>query len=77
MGFAALIALRIARPIRLGIQQRVQRLLHAAPDNTVQVVLNPHSPDDALICTTITPIPDKGMSALSWIERGRHGAPSG
>src|SRR5581483_6594871 len=40
-GFAPLIALRIAQPIRLGIQQRVQRLLHAAADDTVQVVLDP------------------------------------
>ena len=40
-GFTALIALCISQPIRLGIQQRVQRLLHTAPDNTVQVVLNP------------------------------------
>ena len=37
-GFAALLALRIAQPIRLGIQQRVQCLLHATPDNAVQVI---------------------------------------
>jgi hypothetical protein len=40
-GFAALLALRIAQPIRLGIQQRVQCLLHATPDNAVQVILYP------------------------------------
>ena len=39
--FAALVTLRIAKPIRLGIQQRVQCLLHTAPNDTVEVVLNP------------------------------------
>ena len=40
-GFAALVALRIAQPIRLGIQQGVQRLLHAASHHPVEVVLDP------------------------------------
>jgi hypothetical protein len=31
----------IAQPIRLGIQQRVQRLLHAAAYDTVEVALDP------------------------------------
>src|SRR4029453_3295071 len=37
-GLAALIALRIAQPIRFGIQKRVQRLLHRAPDHPIQVI---------------------------------------
>ena len=40
-GFVALIALRIAQPIRLGVQQSVQRLLHAPSNHAVEVVLNP------------------------------------
>ena len=40
-GFAALVALRIAQPIRLGIQQRVQRLLHTAPHHAVEVAPDP------------------------------------
>ena len=40
-GFAALVALRVAQPIRLGIKQRVQRLLHAASHHAVEVVLDP------------------------------------
>src|SRR5690242_13188124 len=40
-GLAALIALRIAQPIRFGIQKRVQRLLHRAPDHPIQVILDP------------------------------------
>src|SRR5262249_45494020 len=39
--FAAFVTLRMAKPICLGIQQPVQCLLHAAPDDTVEVVLNP------------------------------------
>ena len=38
---AALIALRIAQPIRLGIAQGVQRLLHGAPHHPVEVALDP------------------------------------
>jgi phosphohistidine swiveling domain-containing protein len=38
---AALIALRIAQPIRLGIEQGVQRLLHGAPHHPVEVALDP------------------------------------
>src|SRR5262249_61695138 len=38
---AALIALRIAQPIRLGIEQGVQRLLHAAPHHPLEVALDP------------------------------------
>jgi hypothetical protein len=41
MGFAALVELRVAWPIRLGIQQRVQRLLHAAANHAVEVALDP------------------------------------
>src|SRR5690349_2501094 len=40
-GLAALITLRIAQPIRFGIQERVQRLLHRAPDHPIQVILDP------------------------------------
>src|SRR5215472_982511 len=38
---AALIALRITQPIRLGIEQGVQRLLHGAPHRPVEVALDP------------------------------------
>jgi hypothetical protein len=38
---AALIALRIAQPIRLGIEQSVQCLLHRAPHHPVEVTLDP------------------------------------
>src|SRR5262245_52850646 len=38
---AALIALRIAQPIRLRIEQGVQRLLHGAPHHPVEVALDP------------------------------------
>lgn len=40
-GFTPLIALRIAQPIRLGVEQRVQRLLHAAADHPVEMALDP------------------------------------
>jgi hypothetical protein len=36
-----LVALRIAKPVRFGVQQRVQRLLHAAPYDPVEVVPDP------------------------------------
>ena len=36
-----LVAPGLAEPIRLGIQQRIQCLLHATPDNAVQVILYP------------------------------------
>jgi hypothetical protein len=38
---AALIPLRIAQPIRLGVEQSVQRLLHSAPHHPVEVALDP------------------------------------
>ena len=38
---AALIALRIAQPIRLGIEQSVQRFLHGPPHHPVEVALDP------------------------------------
>jgi hypothetical protein len=38
---AALIALRIAQPIRLGIKQGIQRLLHGAPRHPVELALDP------------------------------------
>jgi len=38
---AVLIALRIAQPIRLGIEQGVQRLLHGTPHHPVEVALDP------------------------------------
>src|SRR5262249_49760480 len=38
---AALIPLRIAPPIRLGIEQGVQRLLHGTPHHAVEVALDP------------------------------------
>ena len=40
-GFAALIALRIAQPLRLGIEQCVQRLLHGTSHHPVEVDLDP------------------------------------
>src|SRR5262249_32016599 len=38
---AALIALRIAQPIRLGIEQGVQRFLHGPPHHPLEVALDP------------------------------------
>jgi|SRR6516225_5384922 len=38
---AALIPLRIAQPIRLGVEQSVQRLLHRATHHPVEVALDP------------------------------------
>src|SRR5262249_22013510 len=38
---AALIALRIAQPIRLGIEQSVQRFLHGPPHHPLEVALDP------------------------------------
>src|SRR5262249_16221686 len=38
---AALIALRIAQPIRLGIQQCVQRLFHGTPHDPVEMAFDP------------------------------------
>src|SRR5262245_28648274 len=38
---AALIPLRIAQPIRLGVEQSVQRLLHGAPHHPFEVALDP------------------------------------
>jgi hypothetical protein len=37
----ALVALRIAQPIRFGVQQGVQRLLHTPSHDPVEVVLDP------------------------------------
>lgn len=37
---AALVALGVAQTIRLRLQQRVQRLLHAAPNDLAKVVSN-------------------------------------
>jgi hypothetical protein len=34
--FAAFVTLRIAKPIRLGIQQRIQCLLDATPNDTFE-----------------------------------------
>jgi hypothetical protein len=38
---AALIPLRIAQPIRLGVEQSVQRFLHGAPHHPLEVALDP------------------------------------
>src|SRR5262249_20949193 len=38
---AALIALRIAQPIGLGIEQGVQRFLHGPPHHPVEMALDP------------------------------------
>src|ERR1700746_1771963 len=40
-GFAALIALRIAQPVRLNVQKRVQCLLHAATHHPVEMAFDP------------------------------------
>ena len=39
-GLRALVAFRIAQPVRLGVQQRIQRLLHAAAHDLPQVILD-------------------------------------
>src|SRR5262249_62310153 len=52
---AALIALRIAQPIRLGIEQGVQRLLHDAPHHPVEVALDP------IVVTTTAQSPAHGL----------------
>src|SRR5262249_7866297 len=39
--FTALIALCIAKPVRFGVQKRVQRLLHRPSDHPIQVILDP------------------------------------
>src|SRR5262249_36906859 len=52
---AALIALRIAQPIRLGIEQGVQRLLHDAPHHPVEVALDP------IVAATTAQSPANGL----------------
>src|SRR5262249_48670170 len=68
-GFAALIALRIAQPIRLGLQQRVQCLLHATADHAVQVILDPLIVNcDDIAQRTRCSLSHGGSFLLSWLR---------
>src|SRR6516165_9059470 len=65
---ATLIALSIAQSISLGIQQRVQRLLHATPDPAVEVSLDPLiiNRDDIAQWTRCS-LSHGGSFLLSWL----------
>src|SRR6516165_7374289 len=65
---ATLIALGIAQSISLGIQQRVQRLLHATPDHAVEVALDPLiiNRDDIAQWTRCS-LSHGGSFLLSWL----------
>jgi len=64
---AALIALRIAQPIRLGIEQGVQRLLHGAPHHAVEVAPDPPAPPAPPVPEP--PAPEIRRSGVRWGSR--------
>src|SRR5215831_3822584 len=66
---AALIALRIAQPIRLGIQQCVQRLLHGTPHDPVEVALDPLVVNrDDIVQRTRCIVRHGGSLLLAWLR---------
>src|SRR6266480_6369443 len=66
---AALIALRIAQPISLGIEQGVQRLLHGAPHHPVEVALDPLVVDrDDIVQRTRCIVWHGGSLLLAWLR---------
>ena len=68
-GFAALVALRIAQPIRLGVQQSVQRLLHAPSNHAVEVALDPLIVNrDDMAQWTRCSLGHGGSFLLSWLR---------
>src|SRR5262245_24340221 len=67
-GLTAFIALRIAQAIRLRVQKRVQCLLHRAPYQPVQVVLDPLVVDrDDIAQRTRCILCHGGSFLLSWL----------
>ena len=68
-GLTAFIALRIAQPVRFGIQKRVQRLLHRAPDHPIQVILDPLVVDrDDIAQRTRCILSHGGSFLLYWLR---------
>src|SRR5262249_61990791 len=66
---AALIALRIAQPIRLGIEQGVQRLLHGAPPHSLEVALDPLVVNrDDIVQQTRCSLGHGGSFLLTWLR---------
>src|SRR5678815_2612767 len=68
-GRAALVTLGVAQPIRLRIQKRVQRLLHAAPHHPVEVVPDPIVVDrDDIVQRTRCSLGHGGSFSLTWLH---------
>src|SRR5262249_3750518 len=66
---AALIALRIAQPIRLGIEQCVQRLLHGTTHHSVEVALDPLVVNrDDIVQRTWCIVCHGGSLLLAWLR---------
>src|SRR5271169_4106168 len=68
-GLAALVTLRIAQPIRLSVQQGVQRLLHAAAHHAVEVALDPLIVNrDDIAQSTRCILGHGGFLLLTWLR---------
>src|SRR5262245_2774576 len=66
---AALVALRIAQPVRFGIQQSVQRLLHAPSHHPIEVVLDPLIVNrDDVVQRTRCNLGHGGSFSLTWLR---------
>src|SRR5262249_40863968 len=66
---AALIAGGVAQPIRLGIEQGVQRLLHGAPHHPVEVALDPLVVNrDDIVQRTRCIVCHGGSFLLTWLR---------
>jgi hypothetical protein len=68
-GLTAFIALRIAEPIGLSLQKRVQRLLHRATDHAIQVILTRSSSIEMTLPSGPSVFSSHGGSfLLSWLR---------
>src|SRR5438046_2829276 len=66
---AALMPLRIAQPIRLGVEQSVQRLLHGAAHHPVEVALDPLVVNlDGVLQRTRCIVWHGGSLLLAWLR---------
>src|SRR5215475_8667140 len=66
---AALIALRIAQPVRFGLEQGVQRLLHAPSYDPLEVALDPLVVNrDDIVQRTRCSLGHGGSSSLTWLR---------
>jgi hypothetical protein len=63
--------------IHHNLLQHLQKLASFRPTDQLELILTPHSPDVGLNFPDARTDSDIGVSILSWIERGGHGAPDG